>query len=38
MSSQCIEFDIGLYTFLFADESSIVAWRSTGNKKLAYSV
>ena len=25
MSSQCFEFDIGLYTFLFPEESSVVA-------------
>ena len=36
MSSQCIVFDICLFTFSFADESSVVAWRSTGNKKFDF--
>ena len=36
MSSQSIEFDLGHYTFVVADESGVVAKRSTGHQKLVY--
>ena len=31
-----IEFDFGLYTFPFPDESSVVVKRSTGHIKAIY--
>ena len=36
ISNQSLEFDFGLHTFVFADESSVVAKRSTGHEELVY--
>ena len=36
ISSQSIELDISLDTFVFADESSVVARRSTCHRKLDH--
>ena len=36
MKSWSIHFEFGFYTFVFVDESSIVAKRSTGDLKPVY--
>ena len=36
ITSQSSEFEFGLHTFVFADESSVVATRSTGAPKSVY--
>ena len=36
VDSRSIEFDFGLYTFVFPDESSVVARRSICHRRMVY--